>query len=329
MAKVCFILVVTTVVVVLGFAASTVHGQGTRLGFYRAKCPNAESIVRSTVQSHFMKDPTIAPGLLRMHSHDCFVRGCDASVLLDGPDSERTAVPNLTLKGFEVIDDAKSQLEDACPGVVSCADILALAARDSVVLTGGLRWEVPTGRRDGRISLVSEVNLPSFSDSIEVQKEKFRVVGLDTHDLVTLAGSHTIGTASCRFFSYRLYNFTTATKSGADPTINPSLVGRLRELCPEDGDGSNRVELDIGSPEKFDLSFYSNLRRGGGILESDQKLWNDDSTRPTVRHYLGSRILRGRSSFRVEFGKSMVKMSNIDVKTGIEGEIRRVCSEVN
>ncbi|KAG7011410.1 Cationic peroxidase 2, partial [Cucurbita argyrosperma subsp. argyrosperma] len=228
MAKVCFILVVITVVVVLGFAASTVHGQGTRLGFYRAKCPNAESI------------------------------------------------------------------------------------------TGGLRWEVPTGRRDGRISLVSEVNLPSFSDSIEVQKEKFRVVGLDTHDLVTLAGSHTIGTASCRFFSYRLYNFTTATKSGADPTINPSLVGRLRELCPEDGDGSNRVELDIGSPEKFDLSFYSNLRRGGGILESDQKLWNDDSTRPTVRHYLGSRILRGRSSFRVEFGKSMVKMSNIDVKTGIE-----------
>ena len=119
---------------VLGFAASTVHGQGTRLGFYRAKCPNAESIVRSTVQSHFRKDPTIAPGLLRMHSHDCFVRGCDASVLLDGPDSERTAVPNLTLKGFEVIDDAKSQLEDACPGVVSCADILALAARDSVVL---------------------------------------------------------------------------------------------------------------------------------------------------------------------------------------------------
>lgn len=132
MAKVGFILVVYVVAVVL--LSTAVHGQGTRLGFYRATCPQVESIVRSTVQSHFRMDPSIAPGLLRMHSHDCFVRGCDASVLLAGPNSERTAVPNRTLKGFEVIDDAKSQLEDVCPGVVSCADILALAARDSVVL---------------------------------------------------------------------------------------------------------------------------------------------------------------------------------------------------
>ncbi|XP_038888655.1 peroxidase N1-like [Benincasa hispida] len=329
MAKVGFILVVYVVVVLLSLAATAVHAQGTRFGFYRATCPEVETIVRSTVQSHFQMDPSIAPGLLRMHSHDCFVRGCDASVLLAGPNTERTAVPNRTLKGFEVIEDAKSQLEDLCPGVVSCADILAIAARDSVVLTGGLGWEVPTGRRDGRVSLVSEVKLPGFSDSIEVQKEKFMSMGLNTHDLVTLAGAHTIGTASCRFFSYRLYNFTTVTKSGADPALNPSLVGRLRALCPQDGDGSNRVELDIGSPEIFDLSFYKNLRDGRGILESDQMLWNDDSTRPIVRHYLGMRILRRVSSFRVEFGRSMVKMSNAQVKTGLLGEIRRVCSEVN
>lgn len=123
-----------SVAVLLGFTATVVHGQGTRIGFYSSSCPRAESIVRSTVQSHFRSDPTVAPGLLRMHFHDCFVRGCDASVLLAGSDTERTAPPNLSLKGFEVIDDAKSQLETACPGVVSCADILALAARDSVVL---------------------------------------------------------------------------------------------------------------------------------------------------------------------------------------------------
>lgn len=111
-----------------------VNGQGTRIGFYSTTCPNAETIVRTTVTSHFGSDPKIAPGLLRMHFHDCFVQGCDGSVLLSGANSERTAGANFNLRGFEVIEDAKRQLEAACPGVVSCADILTLAARDSVAL---------------------------------------------------------------------------------------------------------------------------------------------------------------------------------------------------
>ena len=118
----------------LALSASLVHGQGTRVGFYSAACPRVESIVRSTVQSHFRSNPTVAPGLLRMLFHDCFVQGCDASILISGSNTERTAGPNLLLRGYEVIDDAKTQLEAACPGIVSCADILALAARDSVVL---------------------------------------------------------------------------------------------------------------------------------------------------------------------------------------------------
>ena len=122
------------VFLLLALSASYVHCQATRVGFYSKTCPRAESIVRSTVQTHFRSSPTVAPGLLRMHFHDCFVQGCDASVLIDGPNTEKTAGPNLGLRGFQVIDDAKTKLEDACPGVVSCADILALAARDAVVL---------------------------------------------------------------------------------------------------------------------------------------------------------------------------------------------------
>ncbi|XWS54482.1 hypothetical protein CRYUN_Cryun10bG0093300 [Craigia yunnanensis] len=324
----CFSQRILFVTLLLAIAASLVESQGTRVGFYSTTCPRAESIVKSTVQSHFRSDSTVAPGLLRMHFHDCFVQGCDASILLDGPNTEKTAPPNLLLRGYEVIDDAKTQIEAACPGVVSCADILALAARDSVVLTSGASWAVPTGRRDGTVSLASDAaNLPGFLDSVDVQKQKFAAKGLNTQDLVALVGGHTIGTTACQFFRYRLYNFTT-TGNGADTSIDAAFVSQLQALCPQNGDGSRRIGLDTGSANRFDNSFFANLRDGRGILESDQRLWTDASTRTLVQRFLGIRGLLGLT-FNVEFGRSMVKMSNIEVKTGTVGEIRKVCSKVN
>ncbi|XP_027163183.1 peroxidase N1-like [Coffea eugenioides] len=308
-------------------AATLVLGQGTRVGFYAASCPRAESIVQSTVRTHFLSDPKVAPGLLRMHFHDCFVQGCDGSILIDGAGTEKTAPPNLLLRGYEVIDDAKSQLEQACPGVVSCADILALAARDSVVLAGGPGWPVPTGRRDGRVSLASDAtNLPGFRDSVDVQKQKFAAKGLDTQDLVALVGGHTIGTVACQFVQYRMYNFNSSVT--VDPSISPSFLSQFQSLCPANGDASKRVALDTGSENRFDNSFFGNLQSGRGILESDQMLWTDPSTRTLVQRFLGIRGLLGLT-FSAEFARSMVKMSNIGVITGTDGEIRRVCSAIN
>ncbi|KAI3940006.1 hypothetical protein MKW98_029782 [Papaver atlanticum] len=319
--------ILVNILVILNSNIISVQAQ-TRVGFYSSSCPRAEAIIRSTVNTHFQSDPTIAPGLLRMHFHDCFVQGCDASILIDGTSTEKTAPPNLLLRGYEVIDDAKTQLEAACPGVVSCADILAIAARDSVVVSGGARWSVPTGRLDGRVSLASNTaELPAFTDSIEDQIQKFTDKELNIQDLVTLVGAHTIGTASCFTFRYRLYNFNGT--GAADPTINPSFLTTLRNLCPDNGDGSIRVALDTGSENRFDQSYYTNLRNGRGVLESDQKLWTDTTTQTFVRRFSGP--FRGLSGlrFNVEFGRSMVKMSNIEVKTGAQGEIRRICSAIN
>ncbi|PRQ18729.1 putative peroxidase [Rosa chinensis] len=322
-----FIMILTLLAVATTFPSS-VQSQSTRVGFYSSSCPRAESIVTETVQKHFKSSPSIAAGLLRMHFHDCFVQGCDASVLLNGENTEKTAVPNLGLRGWEVIDDAKTQLEAACPGVVSCADILALAARDSVFLTKGINWNVPTGRFDGRVSLGSEAkNLPGPRDSIDVQKTKFQTFGLNTQDLVTLVGGHTIGTSACQFFRYRLYNFTT-TGNSADPTINPSFLPQLRTLCPQDGDAAKRVDLDTGSAALFDATFFKNLEDGRGILESDQKLWTDASTKSFVQQFLGVRGLQALN-FNIEFGRSMVKMSNIGLKSAANGEIRRICFAIN
>lgn len=61
-------------------------------------------------------------------------KGCDASILLDGSNSEKTAPPNLSVRGYDIIDAAKSAVEAICPGVVSCADIIAMATRDAVFL---------------------------------------------------------------------------------------------------------------------------------------------------------------------------------------------------
>ncbi|KAH9622753.1 hypothetical protein KSS87_008643, partial [Heliosperma pusillum] len=288
-----------------------------------------EGIVRSTVQSYFSSDPTIAPGLLRLHFHDCFVQGCDGSVLILGLSAERTSLSNTGLRGFEVIDDAKEQLESICPGVVSCADILALAARDAVVLTGGPSWRVPLGRRDGRVSsaLDASKSLPSPLESIAVQSQKFADKGLDDHDLVTLLGAHTIGQTDCRFFQYRIYNFTAT--GNADPSINQAFVSQLQTLCPKNSNGLNKVALDKDTPSNFDVNFFKNIRDGYGVLESDQRLLGDDTTRSIVLNYAGN--IRGLFGvrFSFDFPKAMIKMSNIDVKTGYDGEIRYICSKFN
>jgi len=300
-------------------------GQGTRVGFYSKSCPRAEYIVSAAVRSAVQSNPTIAPGILRMHFHDCFVNGCDASLLINGANTEKAALANSLLRGFEVIDDAKKKIEAICPGVVSCADILALAARDSVVLTKGISWSVPTGRRDGLVSLASQASiLPGPRDSVTAQKNLFRTKGLNTQDLVTLVGGHTIGTAACVVFSYRLQNFT--SNGGPDPSINPTFLAQLRRLCPPGGNVFNRVALDDGSERRFDNSFFNNLRAGKGVLESDQVLWGDASTRGIVQSFLGT---KGSARFNAQFRRSMVKMSNIQLKTGKAGEIRRVCTAFN
>lgn len=71
---------------------------------------------------------------INIHGVNVIEQGCDGSVLLEGPNSEKTSSPNFSLRGFEYVDAAKAALEAQCPGVVSCADILAFAARDAVEL---------------------------------------------------------------------------------------------------------------------------------------------------------------------------------------------------
>ncbi|TXG53837.1 hypothetical protein EZV62_019093 [Acer yangbiense] len=161
-----------------------------KIGFYSEKCPEVESIVRGFVQDAVLSNPNMAAVLLRLHFHDCFVEGCDGSILIEnGPNSEKHAFGHQGVGGFEVIERAKARLEDECGGVVSCADIVAMAARDAIALSNGPAYDVPTGRRDGEVSNVSLADdMPDVSDSIQQLKTKFFLKGLSDKDLVLLSG---------------------------------------------------------------------------------------------------------------------------------------------
>ncbi|RZC69289.1 hypothetical protein C5167_032395 [Papaver somniferum] len=169
---------------------------------------NVEETVQGIVSRRFQNDSSLGAALVRMQFHDCFVEGCDASLLLNGNGTEKTAGPNGSVRGYELIYEIKTELEDKCADKVSCADIIVMATRDTIALSKGSRYEVETGRRDGTDSQASkaDANLPSPSISVFDSIEVFKTKGLNATDMVLLLGGHTLGKASCGNFESRLYS---------------------------------------------------------------------------------------------------------------------------
>ncbi|KAF2543267.1 hypothetical protein F2Q68_00030171 [Brassica cretica] len=256
-------------------------------------------------------------------------QGCDGSILVDnGAISEKFAFGHEGVRGFEIIEAAKAELEAACPGVVSCADIVALAARDAISLANGPAYEVPTGRRDGRVSNLSLAkDMPDVSDSIEILKDKFMRKGLHAKELVLLSAAHTIGTTACFFMTKRLYNFLPGGQP--DPTINPVFLPELTTQCPQNGDINTRIPMDRSSERLFDQQILQNIKDGFAVLQTDAGLYEDVATRQIVNSYVGLLNPLFGPSFESDFVKAMVKMGKINLKTGSNGEIRRVCSAFN
>jgi peroxidase len=294
-----------------------------RVGFYSSTCPNAEAIIKQAVQKKFNSDRSITAALLRMHFHDCFVRGCDASILIDSTPSkpsEKSAGPNGSVRGFELIDEAKKALESACPNIVSCADIITVATRDSVLLAGGPSYSVPTGRRDGLVSNPNDVNLPGPTLSVSQAFESFRPKGFTLTEMVVLLGGHTVGISHCSFFRDRLTNFQGTGKP--DPSMDSALVNQLAQTCSAGADPT--VFLDQGTNFVVDNQYYKQLLAKKGILQIDQELATDKSSSGIV-----SNLASNSAGFRNSFAAAMVKMGRVDVLTGTAGNIRKNCRVFN
>ncbi|GLT59330.1 hypothetical protein SLA2020_321560 [Shorea laevis] len=289
--------------------------------FYDGVCPQALPAIKRVVEAAVAKERRMGASLLRLHFHDCFVNGCDASILLDPTptiDSEKNAGPNNnSARGFEVIDQIKAEVDKVCGcSVVSCADILAVAARDSVVALGGPSWKVRMGRRDSTTASRTQANatLPSPFMDLQALIANFQRQGLNERDLVALAGGHTIGFSKCLLFKNRTYNGT---------NIDPAFAQQLRASCPPNGGDSNLSPLDP-TPARFDGAYYNNLVKQRGLLQSDQALFSGGSTDAIVRSYISN-----PEAFWADFARSMIRMGNIKPLTGTQGQIRDNCRRVN
>ncbi|KAA3470963.1 peroxidase 59 [Gossypium australe] len=317
--------------------------------FYSQTCPSLLSTVRKQVQSAIKTEMRMAASLLRLHFHDCFVNGCDASVLLDGDNStEKFAVANVnSARGFEVIDAIKSAVESSCSGV-----------------SGGPTWRVLLGRRDGLVSngTLANAALPSPFEALDAIIQKFVDVGLNITDVVSLSGNpllrgnqlpywkkvlmygslisgsrpqaveycfqggHTIGLAKCATFDNRLFNFS---GTGApDSTMEATMLADLQSFCPVNGDSNRFTALDRNSTDLFDNHYFKNLLNGKGLLGSDQILYSSDLAVSTTKSLVESYSSNSKLFFN-DFVNSMIRMGNISPLTGTNGEIRKNCRAVN
>uniref|UniRef100_A0A5B6YH61 Peroxidase n=1 Tax=Davidia involucrata TaxID=16924 RepID=A0A5B6YH61_DAVIN len=312
------------------FLAVVFGGSNAQLSatFYANTCPNVSSIVRGVLDTAQQNDVRIGAKLIRVHFHDCFVDGCDGSILLDnadGIDSEKEAAPNLSTDGYDVVDDIKTALENVCPGVVSCADILAISSQILVASAGGPSWDVLLGRRDSRTAnRAGTTDIPSPFESLSNITRKFTNKGLDSTDLVALSGAHTFGRAQCFTFSQRLYNFSGT--GNPDPTVDPTYLETLRQTCPEGGSANTLANLDPSTPDSFDNNYFTNLQNNQGLLQTDQELFSTSGA-DTVA--IVNRFGNSQTEFFDSFGPSMINMGNISPLTGTNGEIRSDCKRVN
>ncbi|KAJ3691979.1 hypothetical protein LUZ60_012329 [Juncus effusus] len=332
----------------LSFLVCLVHGvqdtSGLSGNFYDKNCPGLQGFVRSIMDDYINKknDKRMGASILRLFFHDAFVNGCDGGPLLDVDmlgQTEKTAGPNdQSLRGFDAIDAIKTKVESSCPkkiapnqGAVSCADILVLAARESVNLLGGPTWDVLLGRKDTRLSDPTSANnnLPGPGSTLSQLFAKFDSQNLNVDEMTALSGAHTIGEGQCMFFRDRIYT---------DKNINSSFADMRQETCPDTqgvGD-SNLAPLDNQTTTIFDNKYYDDLVLQKGLFHSDQELYNSTSTDSDSQKLLEQtqkKVIAYRDNgdlFASDFAKAMVKLANLRrPKTALFGEVRLDCKKIN
>ncbi|CAN4117038.1 unnamed protein product [Withania somnifera] len=285
-----------------------------QLNYYSESCPRAEEIIKEQVATLYHKHGNTAVSWVRNLFHDCMVKSCDASLYLDttnGQESEKQSPRNFGMRNYKYIETIKQALEKECPNTVSCADIVALSARDGLLWLGGPRIEMRTGRKDSKESYLSEVEkyLPNHNDSMSFVLSQFQSIGIDTEGTVALLGAHSVGRVHCVNLVHVLY-------PTVDPTIDPDYAKYLKGRCPSPDPDPEAVlysRFDRETTMILDNMYYKNLLNNKGLLIVDQELKMADDN----------------GYFHEQFARALLILYENNPLTGDQGEIRKVCRYVN
>lgn len=296
-----------------------------QFNYYEQSCPRAEEIIKEQVIKLYNKHGNTAVSWVRNLFHDCMVKSCDASLLLEtvnGIESEKASQRSFGMRNFKYVNTIKAALESECPVTVSCADIVALSARDGIVMLGGPRVEMKTGRRDSTESYgaVVEDFIPNHNDSISLVLSRFESIGVDVEGTVALLGSHSVGRVHCVNLVHRIY-------PTVDPTMDPDYAEYLKGRCPTPDPDPQEVlyaRNDRETPMILDNYYYKNLLGHKGLLMVDQQLTSDPLTSPYVE-----KMAADNGYFHDQFSRAVVLLSENNPLTGDQGEIRKDCRYVN
>ncbi|KAF8701518.1 hypothetical protein HU200_033543 [Digitaria exilis] len=269
-----------------------------QVGFYQKTCPSAEALVRAEVQKAVVKDAGLGAGLIRMLFHDCFVEPTE-------------------LRGDR---RGEGRRGEGLPNTVSCADIIAFAARDASDLHSGskIRFAMPGGRFDGRRSQATQTNaLPPPFGKLSDLTDKFTAKRMSVEDLVVLSGAHSIVRSHCSSF--------VPERVSSPSDMDASLVSQLKNQCPASpGPGNDPVVAeDVVTPNALDNQYYQNVLDHKVLFPSDAALMSLPQTAQMVRD-----LARKDGSWEKKFAAAMVKLASIGVKTSRDGEIRKNCRVV-
>ncbi|GJN32100.1 hypothetical protein PR202_gb20574 [Eleusine coracana subsp. coracana] len=334
-------LVVVQAAVLLS-AASSAQASELKVGYYGKKCRGVENVIKWHVIKALRAHRRTGAALVRLLFHDCFVRGCDGSVLLDksydNPHPEKEAPVNIGLAAFDLLEEIKAAVEDRCPGVVSCSDILIYAARDaaSILSNGNVHFDVPAGRLDGYVSKAEEAQaeLPDSVDDVKKLIETFAKKNFTVEELVILTGAHSIGQGHCSSFKGRLSEpssqITPAYRDllnykcsqGYNPAVDNNVRDEYYDTVYKYMPGFTSRVRKI--PDFLDNSFYHNTLAKIVTFHSDWTLLTDKEALGHVHEYADNGTL-----WDEDFADSLLKLSKLPMPAGSKGEIRKKCNIVN